>query len=205
MITLIDYGVGNLKAFLNLYERLHIPVKIATTSDEIKQATKLILPGVGHFDHAMQLFNRSGMKDAVIERVTVDCVPILGICVGMQMLASSSDEGVETGLNWIPGSVKSLRGMLTSNLLPAPHMGWNDVKPSRGHALFNMFAADECRFYFLHSYYFIPDDAAHNIGSCEYSFEFCCAVNKGNIYGVQFHPEKSHKFGELILKNFAEL
>ncbi|EJI85745.1 imidazole glycerol phosphate synthase subunit HisH [Alishewanella aestuarii B11] len=205
MIALIDYGIGNLQAFLNLYQRLHIPVMVATTPEHIEQADKLILPGVGHFDHAMQLFNASVMKDAVVRRVTEQNVPIIGICVGMQMLAFSSEEGVEPGLGWVPGRVRSLKNALAHTQLPMPHMGWNDVVAAKDAPLFKSFNPDDTRFYFLHSYYFEPEQADFCMARCDYGISFSCAVRKGNVFGVQFHPEKSHHFGEQLLKNFAEL
>lgn len=205
MITLIDYGIGNLQAFLNLYQRLHIPVSVATSVSDIEAATKLVLPGVGHFDHAMQLFNSSIMKDAIVKKVTQESTPIIGICVGMQMLADSSEEGSEPGLGWIPGRVRSLKSMLKNADLPLPHMGWNDVIPHGKLQLFNDFSPEDTRFYFLHSFYFEPKFVEHSIAATNYGVEFCCAVNKGNIYGVQFHPEKSHHFGEQLLKNFSEI
>ncbi|HII4612391.1 imidazole glycerol phosphate synthase subunit HisH [Aeromonas hydrophila] len=205
MIALIDYGIGNLQAFLNLYERLHIPVIVAKTTEHIEQADKLILPGVGHFDHAMQLFNASPMRDAVVNRVIHDKVPILGICVGMQMLAFASEEGMEPGLGWIPGYVRSLKHVLAHTHLPMPHMGWNDVVADKNTPLFKNFASDDARFYFLHSYYFEPEHSDFCIAQCDYGISFSCAVSKGNVFGVQFHPEKSHHFGEQLLRNFAEL
>ncbi len=205
MIALIDYGIGNLQAFLNLYQRLHIPVMVATTAEHIEQADKLILPGVGHFDHAMQLFNASVMKDAVVRRVKEHNVPILGICVGMQMLAYTSDEGAEPGLGWVPGNVRSLKRALSDTKLPMPHMGWNDVVPTSDAQLFRHFSSEDTRFYFLHSYYFEPEHSDFCIAKCEYGMSFSCAVRNGNVFGVQFHPEKSHHFGEQLLKNFAEL
>lgn len=205
MITLIDYGIGNLQAFLNLYERLHIPVTVATNVSDIELATKLILPGVGHFDHAMNLFNASEMKDTIVRCVMEEGTPILGICVGMQMLANSSDEGNEAGLGWIPGRVKSLKTLLSNEKLPLPHMGWNDIISKPGASLFKYFDPVDSRFYFLHSYYFQPEKPEYSIAECDYGVPFSCAVSRGNVYGVQFHPEKSHHFGEQLLKNFAEL
>ena len=205
MIALINYGLGNIQAFVNVYQRLHIPVSVASSAEDILKADKLILPGVGHFDHAMQLFNASGMREVVEQQVLNQQVPILGICVGMQMLANRSDEGNEQGLGWVEGEVKALKDKILPSLhLPLPHMGWNDVVPQLDNPLFAGFDAHDTRFYFLHSYYFACADAQHEIASADYGFNFCCAVNRANVYGVQCHPEKSHHFGEQLLKNFAE-
>jgi glutamine amidotransferase len=206
MIALIDYGLGNISAFLNVYKRLHVPVMIASKREDIRKASKLILPGVGHFDKAMTLFNDSGMRDEVEASVVSRNVPILGVCVGMQMLAHSSDEGASSGLGWIDGRVKVFseeqRNVTAS---PLPHMGWNDVAPDVTSPLFRDFDANDTRFYFLHSYFFDCFDRARScVGSTNYRGEFCCAVNEKNVYGVQFHPEKSHGYGERLLKNFAE-
>lgn len=205
MIALIDYGIGNLQAFLNLYQRLHIPIMIATEPEHIELADKLILPGVGHFDHAMQLFNASPMREAIVRRVIEEEVPILGICVGMQMLAFSSDEGDEPGLGWIPGHVRSLKDAQPHANLPMPHMGWNDVLAAEDAPLFRQFTSDDTRFYFLHSYYFEPQNSKYCMAKCNYGIPFSCAVRNGKVFGVQFHPEKSHHFGERLLRNFAEL
>lgn len=207
MIGLLDYGLGNIQAFINVYQRLHIPVKIISSSNDMLGVTRLILPGVGHFDQAMQLFNRSGLKETVEIQVLEKKIPILGICVGMQMLAISSDEGQEKGLGWIKGQVKGLDTLfLPNDKLPLPHMGWNSVYPAESSPLFRDFDFNDSRFYFLHSYYFdCNEDISLNIGTVSYGKPFCCAVASGNIFGVQFHPEKSHSFGERLLKNFAEL
>ena len=206
MIALINYGLGNIQAFVNVYQRLHIPVMVANTAEDIKKATKLILPGVGHFDHAMQMFNQSGMRETVEHKVLSEKTPILGICVGMQMLARCSDEGAEAGLGWIDGEVKALKTILPDDsTLPLPHMGWNDITPNLGSPIFKGFDEQDSRFYFLHSYFFDCADASQNcIAQADYGVPFCCAVSQDNVYGVQFHPEKSHHFGERLLKNFAE-
>ncbi|MBD3842189.1 MAG: imidazole glycerol phosphate synthase subunit HisH, partial [Campylobacterales bacterium] len=163
MIALINYGLGNIQAFVNVYQRQHIPVMVANTAEDIKSATKLILPGVGHFDHAMQLFNQSGMRETVEHRVLSEKTPILGICVGMQMLARRSDEGVEAGLGWIDGEVKALKTILPDDsALPLPHMGWNDIAPNLVSPIFKGFDAQDSRFYFLHSYFFECADASQN-------------------------------------------
>lgn len=203
MIKIIDYGLGNIQAFRNMYKRLNVAVDLAKTADDLADATKLILPGVGAFDHAMEQLDRSGMRERLDELVLKQSMPVIGICVGMQMLAERSDEGRLPGLGWIPGEVRGFKSLGQPNLL-LPHMGWNDVQPRPGHALFNDLQTD-ARFYFLHSFYFECKDPANVAAVSHYGKEFSCAVSAGNIHGVQFHPEKSHHFGAQLLKNFAEL
>lgn len=204
MITIINYGLGNVLAFVNVFKRLNIPVTVAATVDDLSQARKLILPGVGAFDHAVELLNQSGMRPTLESLVLQDKVPLLGICVGMQILASASDEGQLPGLGWVPGKVRAFRANEQSSRLPLPHMGWNDVQPKPGHPLFAGLEAD-ARFYFLHSYYFECAAPSYVAAVTPYGIDFSCAVSTDNIYGVQFHPEKSHHFGTQLLKNFAEL
>lgn len=200
MITIIDYGLGNILAFRNVYERFNIPVRVARQASDLEHSTKIILPGVGAYDHAMERLDASGMR-AVLERlVRIENVPVLGICVGMQILAQSSEEGVRTGLGWVAGRVRKFPGAK----LALPHMGWNDVKPGPSKRLFAGME-DDARFYFLHSYYFDCEDQADVLAVSAYGDEFCCSLNHANIYGVQFHPEKSHHWGMKLLKNFAEL
>ncbi|MCD5987020.1 imidazole glycerol phosphate synthase subunit HisH [Pseudomonas sp. CDFA 553] len=204
MITIIDYGLGNIQAFVNVYKRLHIPVQVANTAQALAGAQKLILPGVGAFDHAMERLDASGMRPILDQLVLQDKVPVLGICVGMQMLANSSDEGRLSGLGWVPGRVRSFRSVAGLETIALPHMGWNDVSSVNENPLFKGFE-DEARFYFLHSFYFECQQSAHAGASSNYGLDFSCAVSLDNVYGVQFHPEKSHHFGVGLLKNFAEL
>ena len=203
MITIIDYGLGNIQAFVNTFKRLHIPVSVAKKSDDLIGATKLILPGVGAFDHAMRQLTDSGMRQPLEDLVLNKKVPVLGICVGMQMLACTSDEGELPGLGWIDGHVRSFDLMPQLVDFSLPHMGWNDVVPVPNCQLFNGLDVDP-RFYFLHSYFF-ECDQMFSIATTLYGFDFTCAVANNNIYGVQFHPEKSHYFGMMLLKNFALL
>lgn len=203
MITLVDYGLGNILAFANLYKRLNIEVSVAKRAADLASATRIILPGVGAFDHAMTQLEQTGMRPALDELVLDRGVPVLGICVGMQMLARSSEEGVLPGLGWIPGRVKAFRGVL-GRRVALPHMGWNEVSPRAGAELFRGLEA-ECRFYFLHSFYMACEQEADVAATCDYGLPFHAAVAHRNIHGVQFHPEKSHRFGIQLLKSFAEI
>lgn len=204
MIHIVDYGLGNIQAFVNMYKRLGFETVRAKSADDLRGATKLILPGVGAFDHAMELLDTSGMRQLIDQLVTQGNVPVLGICVGMQILANSSEEGSEAGLGWVKGSVRSFASNPSFSNLPMPHMGWNDVAPVADSRLFKGLEID-ARFYFLHSYYFECADTANAAAHTDYGFQFDCAVQNGNVFGVQFHPEKSHHWGAALLKNFAEL
>ena len=203
MIKLIDYGLGNILAFQNMYKRLNIPVSVAQTTDDLTGATKLILPGVGAFDHAIKQLNSSGMRQCLEKLVLVNGIPVLGICVGMQMLAECSDEGQQPGLGWIPGKVKSFKSLHLPNLM-LPHMGWNDVCPLPGNPLFDGLQ-EGAPFYFLHSYYFECTNVVDVAALSVYGKSFSSAVSHESIYGVQFHPEKSHSSGAQLLKNFASI
>lgn len=204
MISIVDYGLGNILAFVNVYKRLNIPVEIARTKADLQSVQRVILPGVGAFDHAMDRLNRSGMRETLDELVLERKVPVLGICVGMQMLANSSEEGSMPGLGWIPGRVRRFDPATLHHSTRLPHMGWNDARPTSPGGLFTGLEVD-ARFYFLHSYYFECANAVDGAAETEYGIKFHCAVSSRNINGVQFHPEKSHHFGTQLLKNFAEL
>jgi len=201
MIKIVDYGLGNILAFRNMYKRLNIEVGIARSAGDLDGATGLILPGVGAFDHAMELLVASGMRKRLDALVLDDKVPVIGICVGMQILATGSDEGSAAGLGWIDGRVKSLDALQPGMMLP--HMGWNDIRATSPVPLLDGLETD-ARFYFLHSFYFHCNDPADVAAVSNYGTDFSCAVHHDNIYGVQFHPEKSHHFGTQLLKNFAE-
>lgn len=203
MITIVDYGLGNVRAFSNMYKRMNIEARAATTAAELESATRIILPGVGAFDHAMELLDASGMRPTLDALVREQRVPVLGVCVGMQILAEGSDEGRLPGLGWIRGWVRALRGAPGAAALPLPHMGWNDVAPAAGCTLFRGLE-DEARFYFLHSFYFECADAGDVAATARYGLDFACTVRTAHVQGVQFHPEKSHHFGATLLKNFAE-
>jgi imidazole glycerol-phosphate synthase subunit HisH len=204
LITIVDYGLGNIRAFLNVYKRHNIEARTARSADELAGATKVILPGVGAFDHAMERLEQSGMRATLDDLVLERRAPVLGVCVGMQMLAHGSDEGKRPGLGWIDGHVRAFRSWEPARRLPVPHMGWNDVRPTSGGGLFRELDS-EARFYFLHSFFFEcaqPEDVR---AVSPYGADFSSAVGHGNVHGVQFHPEKSHHFGTRLLRNFAEL
>lgn len=204
MIAIIDYGVGNINAFSNIYKKLNLNYIVASQTEHLIGISKIILPGVGAFDHAMTKFLESEMKPALDELVLYKKVPVLGICVGMQMLAQSSEEGLLPGLGWIDGTVKKLTSSSTNDSIRLPHMGWNKVLLKKEHALFKDLD-QEARFYFLHSYYFECTDPAHILATSEYGASFASVIHKNNIFGIQCHPEKSHDNGITYLKNFGEL
>jgi glutamine amidotransferase len=204
MITLIDYGVGNIFAFQNVYKRLNIPTKIAKRKEDLDNAKKLILPGVGSFDYAMAQLNASGMREKLDELVLEKKVPIIGICVGMQIMGNRSDEGKLEGLKWINSEILKFDENLIQQRTKLPHMGWNDVDPIINHPLF-IGLEKEAIFYFLHSFYFKCKNETESIAISNYGISFSSAVHRENIYGIQFHPEKSHQYGEKLLHNFANL
>ena len=203
MIALVDYGLGNIQAFANIYRRLGIEAYPARTTTDLRQAARIILPGVGAFDWAMTRLQESGLREALDEEVLGAKKPVLGICVGMQMMARSSEEGVLPGLAWIDATVVRFDTRLLEGKTHLPHMGWNDVKPLRSDTLFSGLAASE--YYFLHSYFLRPTREEDILAITSYGVTFSSAARSGNVYGTQFHPEKSHQCGVQLLKNFAEL
>jgi imidazole glycerol-phosphate synthase subunit HisH len=200
MIGIINYGLGNVKAFDNVYKKLSIPSRIVSSPDDLIGIDKLILPGVGAFDHAMTMLNNSGLRPMLDEMVIVKKMPVIGICVGLQMLAKSSEEGILPGLGWIDGTVMRF----DNTHICVPHMGWNNIKPYMTDGIFKNLD-NFSRFYFLHSYYFKCNIDENIISTTDYYGEFASAVRLENIYGVQFHPEKSHEWGVKLLENFANL
>ena len=197
-ICIVDYGIGNIKAFKNIYDKLNVNVEIASKKEQLVNATHLILPGVGAFDWAISKLNESDLRETLDRLVLEKKIPILGICVGMQIMASQSEEGVLPGLNWIEGKVLKL----DKNII-LPHMGWNNVKLSIKSGLFDNIA--DLEFYFLHSYYYKTEHDKHILSMSEYGNLFTSAIYKENIFGTQFHPEKSHKNGIKILENFLKI
>jgi glutamine amidotransferase len=205
MIRIVDYGVGNIQAFMTMFKRLGISAERAYAGADLKDASHLILPGVGHFDNAMKQLNDSGMRPALEDLVIRKHIPVVGICVGMQMLANGSDEGSLPGLGWVPGWVRSFASHPQAADLPMPHMGWNDVQPLANNYLFAKGFDGASQFYFLHSFYFDAQDKADVAATAHYGMDFDAVVSRGHIHGVQCHPEKSHHWGEQLLKNFVEL
>lgn len=204
MIGVVSYGLGNIQAFVDIYRHLNMPVTVATSAEELAKADKIILPGVGAFDWAMERLNASGMRDLLDALVKVEKRPVLGVCVGMQIMARRSEEGRLPGLDWIPGDVRQLNAATASRGNLLPHMGWNQVAPSSAETLFRDIG--DSWFYFLHSYYLSPDHPEHVLGATEYNgSRFAAAIGFGNVFGTQFHPEKSHGAGLALLKNFGEL
>ena len=199
MIAIVDYGLGNIRAFGNIYNRLNIPFVYASTVESLKGASGIILPGVGSFDYAMQKLNESGLRETLDDLVLNKKVPIIGICVGMQMMAMKSDEGHSEGLAWLKTSVRKFE---TKENYPLPHMGWNQLSLFENPIFKDL--KEKPELYFLHSYHF-DSDYEYVIASSEYSNSIGCIINKGNIFGIQCHPEKSHQAGITILKNFAEV
>ena len=205
MIVIVNYGLGNIQAYVNIYKRLNIPVHIAKSAKDLADAEKIILPGVGAFDWAMMRLNESGMRERLDELVLSKGSLVLGICVGMQMMAKRSDEGILEGLGWIDGEVRKFDEGSFTQKTHLPHMGWNDVLPRQNGCLFRGLESS-ARFYFLHSYYFAPQRESDVLAITDYYGAFASSVRTGsNVFGVQFHPEKSHQWGIQLLKNFAEL
>jgi imidazole glycerol-phosphate synthase subunit HisH len=203
MITIIDYGMGNLGSIANMLKKTGAESRITSSVQDIENATKLILPGVGAFDTAMTKINESGLREVLDRKVLEDKVPVLGICLGMQLLTQGSEEGSMPGLGWIPGMT---RRFTATKGVKIPHMGWNIVTPATPCKLNEGFEEeDETRFYFVHSYAVQVDSPEHSIFRTNYILDFDSGIRKENIYGVQFHPEKSHRFGKKLLSNFVEL
>ncbi|TGN18281.1 imidazole glycerol phosphate synthase subunit HisH [Leptospira idonii] len=204
MIGILDYGVGNLKAFANILKNLGFSYQVIKSQSEIESASKIILPGVGSFDSVMEKLENSNVLDSLSKAALVRKIPILGVCVGMQILADSSEEGKKRGLGWIHSKVKKFQFETISNRLTVPQIGWNNIKTKPASILFKGMEEDP-HFYFLHSYYIECENSENEIASANYGIDFTCAVNQDNIFGTQFHPEKSHHNGVQLLKNFASI
>jgi glutamine amidotransferase len=202
MITIIDYKTGTLGSIQNILKKIGEQSVVTSDKDLISKATKLILPGVGAFDTGMRNLNELGLVEVLNEKVVYDKTPVLGICLGMQLMSGGSEEGALPGLGWI--DAKTIRFQFIDTIeYKIPHMGWNFVKQHKSSRLLeNMYP--EARFYFVHSFYFSAGNKEDIVTTTKYETEFTSAVEKENILGVQFHPEKSHKFGMKLLKNFVD-
>lgn len=205
MITIVDYGMGNLGSIKNMFKYIGIEATIENDPDKIKNASKILLPGVGSFDTAMKKINESDLKEVLNEKALIEQVPVLGICLGMQLLTNSSEEGSLQGLGWIDAKTLSFQDRIDKKYR-IPHMGWNVVHKANQSKLTEGFESlKELRFYFVHSYFVKVEDDKNSIFKTNYGVEFDSAIQKDNIYGAQFHPEKSHKFGMKLFENFARI
>jgi glutamine amidotransferase len=204
MITIINYGAGNIKSIQNMLKKLGIESEISNDITTIEKAEKLILPGVGAFDYGMQQLQQSGLIEILNKKVVEQQTPLLGICLGAQMLGNKSAEGIENGLGWIDMDVVKFDTEKLNNNLKVPHMNWNEIDIKKSTPLFNGLN-NESRFYFVHSYHMKTNNSDDILCTSNYGYEFVSGVNHNNIYGVQYHPEKSHKFGMQLLSNFSAI
>lgn len=203
MITIIDYGVGNLSSIKNMLKRIGVAAEITNDVAVIEKAEKLILPGVGHFNYGMEQLHKSGLVPVLNESVLQKKVPILGICLGVQLLTQSSEEGTAAGLGWIAGKTIAFDKTKLQANQKIPHMGWSDVSNYQQSKLFTNMPV-EPRFYFVHSYHLALENPADVLVTANYGYPFAAGIEHENILGVQFHPEKSHKFGMKLLENFVQ-
>lgn len=201
MIAIIDYNIGNLGAIANMLNRLGESAQITSNPELIKSAQSIILPGNGAFDACMLSLRATGLVPLLEQCVIENQVPLLGICVGAQMLGHGSEEGYESGLGWIDMKVKRLPKLPD---LRVPHMGWNVVRSEKMHPLTHQMAVDS-RFYFVHSYYMEPANTQDELMRVDYGIHFAAGVAHNNLMGVQFHPEKSHRYGRNLLSNFVKM
>lgn len=203
MIVIIDYGIGNLASVLNMFKKIGVKeVCVSSDLEVISKASKILLPGVGSFDAGMTNLENSNLIPVLNQKALVEKIPVLGICLGMQLLTKRSDEGVKSGLGWI--DAETIKFDLDPALkLKVPHMGWNYIHVKRENPLID--TQSKNRFYFVHSYYVRCFDESQSLATSNFGTDFTCMVNKDNIYGAQFHPEKSLKFGMKLLENFAKV
>lgn len=199
IVAIIDYKIGNINSVANMLRKINVPCVIANRPEQILAADRIILPGNGSFDACMRGLRATGLVPILEQKVRGEGAPLLGICVGAQMLGISSEEGNEPGLGWLDMRVRRLPAFAG---LRVPHMGWNEVSSASDHYLVRDLKSD-ARFYFLHSYYMEPTDPADVLLRAEYGIGFVAGVARGQILGVQFHPEKSHRFGKQLLSAFV--
>jgi glutamine amidotransferase len=202
-ITIVDYGVGNIQSLVNMLNHIGVDATATGDVDAIAGAKKLILPGVGAFDRAMRALRTTGLSTVLTEAVVWRQTPVLGVCLGMQLMTEGSEEGSEPGLGWIAADARRIRPLDAGRPLKVPHVGWATVSASRKSLLFDPGGAPE-RFYFVHSYFVTCRNPVDVAATVDYGGEICCALSRGQIHGVQFHPEKSHRFGMRVLSAFAK-
>lgn len=205
MIVIINYGMGNLGSIKNMFHKIGVPAIVSSDIEQIANATKLILPGVGSFDAGMAKLKELGMIDVLNHKVKEQKTPILGICLGMHLLTKNSEEGSLDGLGWIDAKTVKFKFEDNLNKFKIPHMGWNITNVVDQDSKLFEGLKDGVRFYFVHSYYVSCAHAEDVLTTTRYGFDFASSINRNNIFGVQFHPEKSHKYGMTLLKNFSEM
>ncbi|MFI5134418.1 MAG: imidazole glycerol phosphate synthase subunit HisH [Chitinophagales bacterium] len=203
MLVVIDYGVSNIGSLLNMLEKIGVKATVAKSAEMLEQSTKIILPGIGAFDAGMRRLNELNLVDVLNQKVLKEKVPVLGICLGMQLMAKKSEEGKLSGLSWFDGEVVRFNFLDSNPKLKIPHMGWNYIDLKKSSRLFGD-DAEAKKFYFVHSYYFKTNNSEDILATTNYGYDFVSAIESGNIAGVQFHPEKSHRFGLRLLTNFIE-
>ena len=203
MITIVDSGLSNLGSVANMLKYIGVEAQVTADADVVRTAQRLILPGVGAFDNGMESLEQRGLVDALNEAVLERKAPVLGICLGMQLLFDGSDEGKRPGLGWIKGRATRFDLGDNPHRLRIPHMGWSEINVTRPGRLFPNPNAEN-RFYFVHSYHVVCDDEQDVAGTTWHGVDVTAAMERGNIFGTQFHPEKSHRFGMEVLKTFAE-
>ena len=205
MITIVDYKMGNLLSIQNMLKKIGYESTITSDPEKIKSASKLILPGVGSYATAMNSIMDLNIQDSLNVAVLEDKKPILGICLGMQLMCTKSEEGdgITNGLNWVDASVLRLPNVFDSNKIKIPHIGWSEIDVQKETDLFLKDVSN--KFYFVHTYYVDVNDKSDALTTTKYGIEYCSSFQKGNIVGVQFHPEKSHKYGMHLFRKFASM
>jgi glutamine amidotransferase len=203
MIVVVDYGIGNVGSILNMLKRLGIPARLSRGAEDLEGAEKLVLPGIGAFDAGMERLHERGLVEVLERRVRGNGVPVLGICLGFQLMGRGSEEGRLPGLGWLDADAVRFDSSQAEGPLRVPHMGWNLLRPS-GRSRIMAGLPDDPRFYFVHSYHMRARRAEDVVAWATYGYEFAAAMEHGHVVGVQFHPEKSHRFGMSLLRNFAE-